>query len=1206
MLCLTPRANRHKTKTVRSPIRTKKPLVDTPQHDSANASTIHTQPLKGSSVFGSVDPDAQTRISDRHDKGTRSTIVQDEQYTPVTKRSSTQELELAKLSPLPDYRYQSFIGRGGMGVVIRAEDKRLNREVAIKLPLPQFLDDDHFRERFLREARSVAALRHPNICPIYDFGQHGDQLYLVMPFIEGITLDDWIYDQEHDARQKAEMLASIADAVAAAHQADIIHRDLKPSNILVDTENQQPLLMDFGLAKQTADENASLLTQDGQIVGTPAYMSPEQARGSRDVDARADIYSLGAILYEMLCEQPPYTGGMRQILLELDDGPPPAPKKINTKVHIDLETICLKAMQRSPKDRYLHAADLAADLRRFAHGESIVARRLSRHKRVINFCRRHFIACGLAAALLLSSVIGIVWFANTTGKLQSIINVQELLSDSKVKTLIEENERTQIGEQIQALATYEPDAAQQAQEQYVALLQKCAKYYLSESKLNEKLNSQLTRLINDIAAANHHAGQELLQLLEERQQSWYETARLNEDSEGWQQEQGLWIPKDPQLANTHLTLQNDYKVHVAWEQWDHSAPLRVHIRNGQQSYYSVSLSQQSYSDDQDLKWELVIKRGNAVLMYWPIPDPNSKASLTIQCEQGQFHISYREKSFHYRDIFPISFQTATAYLSQPASTKVKLAQAFEKKLRGTPNALEQGDNHFAKGDWNAAAESYQEQAIKTDQAEIKLEAHYKRARSLLKLGETEKAHDILRQLLNTDSKQWGSLAGCQLWASLLKVGNTEEAEHIATLLDLQYDRVTITANLPFELQLSIRKHYLQSSTGAGILTPDPNRLPGLKNLVKASEMTSSNARLIGLHYYMYLRALHWEQQYDEAIKVGLKFLQSYSHLESRWTAHILSDIAWIQRLRGRQQEAIQLIDNYHKRIHIDLYNRHIYAPEYARCLHELGRSNEAKQLLAGIPSDELTQNGYHLYADVFTLLAMLQSDDNNKRQYFQLASPSQWETHNPNKRSMRSGFSSYYLLLCSQFENDSATANRLTSSFVNNNIGKPGDGNSFHSLFRNIQFDHKTLTKMWRSRRGKTVQNDFFFRRHDFRATTRQLLCLFVYSEVQKRITMKQMDALHDEMIWSICERSFEHYQTLRMDVKTIISVAFAYKGVTNALGWGYAKQKLPNDIKAEVAYLLYLHYTNKGKTADAADMLSFAKINLQAGSVLSKILNQD
>ncbi len=188
-----------------------------------------------------------------------------------------------------------------MGVVLQARHCALDRLVAIKLPLPQQMADEPHRARFLREARSAARLRHPNICAIHDVSEHQGRPYLTMSYIHGESLRDWAKRRPPTGREAAEIVAALARAMGYAHEHGVIHRDIKPANVMVEAETGKPVLMDFGLAKELSDLSSDL-THAGQVMGTPAYMAPEQAAGHVDrVGLHSDVYALGAVLYELLC-----------------------------------------------------------------------------------------------------------------------------------------------------------------------------------------------------------------------------------------------------------------------------------------------------------------------------------------------------------------------------------------------------------------------------------------------------------------------------------------------------------------------------------------------------------------------------------------------------------------------------------------------------------------------------------------------------------------------------------------------------------------------------------------------------------------------------------------------------------------------------------------------------------------------------------------
>ena len=328
-------------------------------------------------------------------------------------------------APFGDYELLQEVARGGMGVVFKARHTKLNRIAAIKMILGGRFSSADERRRFYTEAESAAALDHPGIVPVYEIGEQDGQPFFAMKFVDGTSLAERQAEFRADPRKAVAMLAVVARAVQHAHQHGILHRDLKPANVLIDADGQ-PLLTDLGLAKSVSDE--SNLTRTGAVLGTPNYMSPEQA-GSRDrVTTRSDIFALGAMLYELLCGRTPHVGETPiQTVMGVLNDPIVPPRQRDRTIDPDLELICLKCLQRDPDERYDSARDLADDLDRWLAEEPISLKPPSRWAVAGRWLRQHQSLVYFAFALLLGLVLSLPLFISVfqTAGNQSMTSVYE-------------------------------------------------------------------------------------------------------------------------------------------------------------------------------------------------------------------------------------------------------------------------------------------------------------------------------------------------------------------------------------------------------------------------------------------------------------------------------------------------------------------------------------------------------------------------------------------------------------------------------------------------------------------------------------------------------------------------------------------------------------------------------------------------------------
>ncbi|MEI8213118.1 MAG: protein kinase [Planctomycetota bacterium] len=424
-------------------------------------------------------------------------------YSPTSSPSTSVPSNLFPV--IPGFELLAELGRGGMGIVYRAKQISANRTVALKVVRNEMLDMMPPRaradalERFKTEAHAAASLQHDNLVSVYEVGEVPSSIpggtplhYYAMRFVKGDSLFDLVREGPLENRRAASYLQKVASALQAAHDQGILHRDMKPHNVMIEKGSDRPLVADFGLAKIV--DSGQSMTYAGQVMGTPSYMSPEQAVDAANVTAAADQYSIGATLYHVLTGRPPFAASsvpetIRQIL----DKPPVNLRELNSSVHRDLETICLKSLQKDPARRYPSCQDLADDLQRYLDGVPIVARPVSPAERAWSWCRRNPVLAGMigSVALLAVSTMAaiVIGYRNTSAALA----VSESRLEKTLRVVDEMFTRVSEDELLNepGMQPLRRDLLEKALKHY--------EYFLSESGKREKL-------VDEVAAAHYRVG----------------------------------------------------------------------------------------------------------------------------------------------------------------------------------------------------------------------------------------------------------------------------------------------------------------------------------------------------------------------------------------------------------------------------------------------------------------------------------------------------------------------------------------------------------------------------------------------------------------------------------------------------------------------------------------------------------------------------
>lgn len=477
------------------------------------------QSYRGRLETGSMNVDTTIAPPGAADGGLNSTIETAE-MTPLRLDATIDQSEadanqtdfaIGSLAQFPGYQILGELGRGGMGVVYKARQKGLNRLVALKMLLAGAHADLDQVVRFNTEAEAVARLQHPNIVQIYEVGQHDGLPFFSLEFVDGCGLNQKLGGKPQPFREAAELIMILARAMHYAHEHGVVHRDLKPGNVLL-TSTGVPKIADFGLAKQLECDSSQ--TKSGTLMGTPSYMAPEQARGDvHAIGPATDTYSLGAIFYELLTGRAPFVAaGVMDTVMRVIKEEPVRPSLLREKLPADLETICLKCLQKEPHQRYSSAGALADDLDRFLAGEAILARPVPSWERLARWCRRNPRVAALTATTFVLLVAGMIGSAGAAITIAKERNNKELERQAAVEARV--------------LAEQRKQEADQAKEE----AQKNAKLAMDQSNLALKAFHTLVGQVQQQIGDEPRMQPLKLKLLESARQGLDNVAKSDEDS----------------------------------------------------------------------------------------------------------------------------------------------------------------------------------------------------------------------------------------------------------------------------------------------------------------------------------------------------------------------------------------------------------------------------------------------------------------------------------------------------------------------------------------------------------------------------------------------------------------------------------------------------------------------------------------------------
>lgn len=1182
-----------------------------------------------------------------------------------TQRDAPPSLE-GGARPLPDvpgYLVVRRVAQGGMGEVLEARHQVLDRTVAIKMPLAHQITCQADRERFLREARSAAQLRHPNICAIHEVGQAGDCPYIVMDFIRGQTLKDWRKSREPTARQAAELVAVLARAVAYAHQHGVIHRDLKPSNVLVDGETGAPVLTDFGLAKQM-DDAASQLTHSGQVMGTPAYMSPEQAAGRLDlVGPCADVYSLGAVLYELLCGRPPFDGTVGEVLWQVQAEEPPPPRAVNPRIRRDLETICLKALAKEIPARYQSAAALADDLERFSAGEPIHARRLGRAVRLARMVRRR---PAMAAALLAvaASLALALWLGIKAGGSYELTRLSQAFEaglDEAAWPAEHLKKMEALAAQLEPLSQAQADAARQRlYQRYADVHREMLRKPILEPTDGERIEQALAL----IEPRSSELAESLRQAYRERQRAWETVVDLRlgkspdtvfpQGAVTAQNERfalpGPAAPGQPVgVVYTNLESVGNTELEAEFaESWRQAGELGL-VLNAlvAPTAAPVAVSAAALASPSEVSADAAYS-GYTFRLRAPEIAPNSEGApsdalpktfatarqkgeqLTLEILRDKTRLASETldartmasgplrliASRHgdrvsvqvnglpplvFQDIFPLSRARPGVFaLLWPAGVDLQSLRGRRQKLPPASSALERGDQLYSSGKFAEALDAYQAEAIASVGTTAAQEARYKEALCLAALHRPE-AGERLERLATEPGDRWPVLAACDVWLADLRTRRFDEADAVFEGLSARYQFEQLAVLIPSQERTEILTFYGQQATAFGHYTHDPKRIEHLRRAADVEALLGPSGHIFYSASWNLLRSLEADDRLDEALELAEKMVGPGGPWENLAPSNWLEDDAWLLCLGGRADEALARID---RRI-FDASGKYRENAEgmlfgRARVLATLGRWDEAEQSLDDWFQSTTMRDSYSVYAMASLLRGFLR-----ERRGDATGATEAWRSgYSPDDVSVMTGTVLVANLILGSLtgEMTDAQAERLSAQLL-----KSFAGGSAMSVVKDlVRLPPVVMREMWRTPRGREVARQIAFREVSMAGYVRLPALVLTTETAHQTAFGGQWSPTQEELIWQMMEETASRYLGGKLNASQMAAMAMTWKGVTNFLGWGSLSPSLDSNYRAQLAYLFAHRYGMLNKRDESLMFLRTAATDSPPGSALRRVAEDE
>jgi predicted Ser/Thr protein kinase len=1155
------------------------------------------------------------------------------------------------------------IARGGMGVVYRARQRNLNRLVAVKMILSGEMASSRDVNRFYSEAEAAARLQHPGIIAIHEIGEHNGLPYFSMELVEGPSLDDIIRDQATTCRKAAEQLRDVADAIHYAHEHGVLHRDLKPSNILLDQDGH-PKVADFGLAKRVGGD--SNLTASGTVLGTPAFMPPEQALGrSERIDQRSDIYSLGAILYALLTGRPPFGAeSASATLLQVIHNEPVAPRALNPAIDHDLETICLKCMAKEPNHRYSTARELSAELGRYLSGEPLHARPVGRIERGWRWCRRNPVWAGLCIAVVLAALSAAVTavFVHRSGRLAQLATLQGSFENRLDQPVASREYLEEMERHVDEIAALNAPVARELRPRLYETFATRVHELIRQPRLTEE---DVTKIESLLASLNGRSELDVARYRDELQRARHEwrtvvqiappfealggvfdekdLVKLQEDSGGTPQ---LVVPESARKSpwrRTTIPSQGDIEVEVTFDDdWksrqylgvvldghranedsdvaDYEFILRAAGTGHRQTLKDIP----SFAAQQNQSTDYVIQVYRDGLLLRNATLPSAKVTdLSIRVRRSARRLSVQfgtEPPIGVDEIFvrPQIVGGGRVYVVDPVPESdgrscIHTLVVRRRVAPSEPSPLSSGDQFFVQEKYREALDQYRAQRTEVTSGTFSSEARYKESLCLIELQRLDEATEHLEFLVDEQTEPWSILAACQMWLIHLRAKREDDADALLVGLASRYKFEDLAVLLPVNMINEIVEYYTRSLEGGYLsIRPDPKELEKLERTVAVYELLSASDAKI-LKYQTNLADALLARGLDaRALSLMESSLRDYRGKDFVRISDALNAYACALVRANMPQKALAEIN---RRIpgNADVLDRQsaalleLRASVYAT-LGDWGKSSEdLKTYMSFLSETDVSSRAWADFDEGIVLEHLGQPEQAQavwRAGFVRAKGAPQFTMH----AAMPYAFMGS---LTNQF--DESDLLRCLSTATSAQLGAPLQA----ALQRKI-FPHELISSIirntWQTPRGRAVVSNMFCIGREIRyrdSSEPPADVMAIGMEVVRRLVTGsadlsvQLSKEQEAVAEDMLQEMFAAYFDGRIGEQQLIQFGLAFKGVTNILGWKGLASRLPDEFRGAMAYVLGCHHMREGRYAAAKELLDAAEQDATAAPSVKVLAQQ-